>query len=204
MYEIATIKSPQETTALSSESPQAPWLTNKQLLCPLLVEYDHTIAELNSQLSTYRTELSLLSSQVQEVTEENTKLHSELRKNMESHLKTAPATSNSLSHSGAEGNVMVEALQRQTDVLSQERDSYIDLLRQASKNLEAVQKSERVNSSTNSFVCELLKKLNCLKVQKNSKAKKAKKFKIEGLNKLRSCMTVLVCTTLHSIILSIL
>ena len=90
----------------------------------------------------YQSELSSLSSRVQEITEENTKLHSELRKSLESQLKSSSAT---VRGEGGGGSVVVEAVQQQMDVLSKERDSYIDMWRQTSKELEIVQKNDQVN-----------------------------------------------------------
>lgn len=129
---------------MSSEAPNAPWLTNKQLLSPLLTEYDNTIAELNQQISVYQSEMTSLTSRVQEITDENSKLHSELRKNLESQLKPSSTIVGGVTGVGG-GSVVVEAMQQQMDVLSKERDSYIDLWRQTSKELEAVQKNNQVN-----------------------------------------------------------
>lgn len=85
-----------------------------------------------------------MSSRVQEITEENTKLHSELRKSLESQLKSSSTTVRGVTGEVG-GGVVVEAVQKQMDVLSKERDSYIDMWRQTSKELEIVQKNEQVN-----------------------------------------------------------
>ncbi len=100
------------------------------------MEYDHTISELNGQMASYQTELTTLLARVQEITDENTKLHSDLRKSLESQLKS-PATG---------GSVQVKAVQEQMDILSRERDSHVDLWRQTTRELETLQRSDRVSS----------------------------------------------------------
>lgn len=120
-----------------SLSPHAPWLTNKQFLSPLLVEYDHTISELNGQVGSYQSELTNLMGRVQEIAEENTKLHSDLRKSLESQLRSSNVS---------DGGVM-EAVQEQLNILSRERDSYVDLWRQVSKELDTLQSNNRVSCS---------------------------------------------------------
>lgn len=125
-----------QESSLSLEAPHASWLTNKQLLSPLLVEYDHTISELNQQITTYQNELATLGTRVQEITEENTRLHSDLRQSLESQLKSS---------NGGSGGTVVEAVQEQMNILSRERDSYVDLWRQTSRELETLQSSERVS-----------------------------------------------------------
>ncbi len=126
-----------QDSTYSSETPHAAWLTNKQFLSPLLVEYDHTISELNGQVASYQTELTTLVARVQEITDENTKLHSDLRKSLESRLKS-PACVNGES-------VQVEAVQEQMDILARERDSHVDLWRQTTRELEILQRSDRVS-----------------------------------------------------------
>ncbi len=125
----------QESVSLS---PHAPWLTNKQFLSPLLVEYDHTISELNGRVSSYQSELTNLTRRVGEIVEENTKLHSDLRKSLESQLRSSGA-------GARDGGGVIEAVQEQLDILSRERDNYIDLWRQVSKELDAVQSNNRVS-----------------------------------------------------------
>ncbi len=126
-----------QDSTYSSETPHAAWLTNKQFLSPLLVEYDHTISELNGQVASYQTELTTLVARVQEITDENTKLHSDLRKSLESRLKSPTRVSG--------GSVQVEAVQEQMDILSRERDSHVDLWRQTTRELEILQRSDRVS-----------------------------------------------------------
>ncbi len=121
----------------SSLSPHAPWLTNKQFLSPLLVEYDHTISELNGQVASYQSELTSLTGRVQCIADENTKLHADLRKNLESQLRS--------SSSVRDGGGVMEAVQEQLNILSRERESYVQLWKQVSKELEALQSNHRVS-----------------------------------------------------------
>ncbi len=87
-------------------------------------------------MASYQTELTTLVARVQEITDENTKLHSDLRKSVESQLNS-PA---------AGGSVQVKAVQEQMDIISRERDSHVDLWRQTTRELEILQRSDRVSS----------------------------------------------------------
>ena len=78
---------------------------------------------------------------MQEITEENTRLHTELRRTLEAQLQASTGA-------GGEGEVsmvVANGLQQQVDMLSKERDSYIDLWQQTTTELKALQKSHQVN-----------------------------------------------------------
>ena len=92
--------------------------------------------------SSLQSELNSLSSRMEQITHENARLHSELRKSLEAQLQSsARGTAN-----GGSINAAVEGLQQQMDILSKERDSYIELWKQTSKELDTSQKSEQVTT----------------------------------------------------------
>ena len=94
---------------------------------------------------TYQSELESLSSRVQEIIEENSKLHTELRKSLEAQLQSSMGQGGEASSGvGGVSTVIVGGLQHQLDLLSKERDSYVELWRQTTSELETLQKSEQV------------------------------------------------------------
>lgn len=83
---------------------------------------------------------------MEQITQENARLHSELRKSLEAQLHASTkGTSGSI-------NTAVEGLQQQMDILSKERDSYIELWKQTSKELDMAQKSEQVFNTMCSYL----------------------------------------------------
>lgn len=93
---------------------------------------------------------------MQQITEENTRLHTELKRTLEAQLQASTG-------GGSEGEVsmvVANGLQQQVDMLSKERDSYIDLWQQTTTELKALQKSHQ--ASLNRFSHK--KKLCCCAV----------------------------------------
>lgn len=125
-------------TPLPADGPHPSWLTNRRLLTPLLTEYDAVISGLNSQIATYKSELESLRSRVQQVVDENTRLHSQLQQSLEAQLE---ASGVGIQAPGA--TTAVEGLQHQLDILSKERSSYLELWKQSSQELEHLQRAER-------------------------------------------------------------
>ena len=85
---------------------------------------------------------------MQEITEENTRLHTELKRTLEAQLQASTGA-------GSEGEVsmvVANGLQQQVDMLSKERDSYIDLWQQTTTELKALQKSHQVNLNYRVFL----------------------------------------------------
>ena len=79
------------------------------------------------------------------IIEENSKLHTELRKSLEAQLQSSMGQGGGASTGGGGvSTVIVEGLQQQVDLLCKERDSYVDLWRQTTSELETLQKSEQV------------------------------------------------------------
>ena len=59
---------------------------------------------------------------------------------------------------GGVSTVIVGGLQQQLDLLSKERDSYVELWRQTTSELETLQKSEQVRYDTVMWLCILTQK----------------------------------------------
>lgn len=98
---------------------------------------------------THQSELESLSSRVQEIIEENSKLHTELRKSLEAQLQSSMGQGGGASSGvGGVSTVIVGGLQQQLDLLSKERDSYVELWRQTTSELDTLQKSEQVYNSS--------------------------------------------------------
>eukprot|EP00062_Callorhinchus_milii_P012659 gi/632959916/ref/XP_007895896.1/ PREDICTED: sodium channel and clathrin linker 1 isoform X4 [Callorhinchus milii] len=67
-----------------------PWLTDKSLMAPLIIEYDKNMEELNEQICYYQTKMNEMKLNLESVIRENERLHTELRENIEKHLQTLP------------------------------------------------------------------------------------------------------------------
>lgn len=66
-------------------------------------------------------------------------MHSELRKSLEAQLQASSTSGGG----GGVSTVVIDGLRQQLDLLSKERDSYIELWRQTTSELESLQKSEQ-------------------------------------------------------------
>lgn len=123
----------------------------------MLAEYDRIIEEMKQQISMYQVqdscmmapktycsvqaELESMSARIEQVTMENTELHAELRKCLEAQIQTATGSG----AGGASVNEVMVTLQQQLEMISRDRDSYRDLLKKASQELELVQRNDQVS-----------------------------------------------------------
>lgn len=82
-------------------------------------------------------------SRVEQVTDENSRLHSEVRKSLEARIEVATQKSGSLPSSSP--RLSLEALQQQLDTVVRDRDSYRELLKKTSQELDLLQKSDQVS-----------------------------------------------------------
>ena len=81
--------------------------------------------------------------------DENTKLHLELRKALEAQLQMSTGQGGGASSGGGGvSTVVIDGLRQQLDLLSKERDSYIDLWRQTTTELETLQRSEQASEGS--------------------------------------------------------
>ncbi len=94
-----------------------------------------------------------MSQRVEQVTEENSRLHLELRKNLEAQIHAATqsgAVGSKLSGRADVGD-MLKTLQQQLDMMTKDRDTYHDLLKKTSRELELVQRSDQVSFKEAAF-----------------------------------------------------
>lgn len=120
------------------DDPLPPWITNSSILSPLLAEYDSSIKSSQEQVFFLKEELSSLKQKTDHVVQENTRLHEELRRSIEAQMDIVRQGEGS----GVEKEV-VENMRHQLHLLSQERDSYVELWQNACSELEKLQESER-------------------------------------------------------------
>ncbi len=83
----------------------------------------------------------------EQITEENTNLHSELRTALEAHIGSSPAASKSTLKNIA--STEITELKEQLQMVNSERDTFRSLLKKSSMSLDAAQKSEQVNQRNN-------------------------------------------------------
>ena len=95
-------------------------------------------------ISSLQSELENLSNRVQVIVDENGRLHSELKRSLEAQLQASTGQEGGASGGGVSA-VVVKGYQEQIDMLSKERDSYVDLWRQTNSELENLQKSEQAS-----------------------------------------------------------
>ncbi|XP_065828624.1 sodium channel and clathrin linker 1-like isoform X2 [Oscarella lobularis] len=144
-------KGPRENS-ISTHGPKAPWLYDKRLLAPLLLEYDRTIHQLTDQVQQCKTELATLQANAQHVVAENNKLHSELRRVLELQQRSAVllkkqkrGSARGDSHRETHNDDYVETLQKMLDAAQEERDEYAEMWQKASeeaKQLQLTQEAE--------------------------------------------------------------
>ena len=84
-----------------------------------------------------------MTQRVEQVTEENSRLHLELRKNLEAQIHAATQSGSKMSGRADVGD-MLKTLQQQLDMVTRDRDTYQDLLKKTSRELELVQRSDQV------------------------------------------------------------
>lgn len=85
---------------------------------------------------------------VEKVTQENSRLHAELRKSLEARME---AVTNSFQQHESTGGSITGAsvararLEHQLDAVTKDRDNYRDLFKKASQELELLQQNEQVS-----------------------------------------------------------
>lgn len=87
-----------------------------------------------------------MTQRVEQVTEENSRLHLELRKNLEAQIQSATKSGAAGSRLSGRADVgdMLKTLQQQLDMTTKDRDTYQDLLKKTSRELEMLQRRDQV------------------------------------------------------------
>lgn len=88
-----------------------------------------------------------MASRIEQVTVENSRLHSELRKSLEMRIDQATQSASAGGKRGSDGTMknVVGTLQQQLEMVTEDRDNYRDLLRKTTNELEIMQKSDQVS-----------------------------------------------------------
>ncbi|XP_037546603.1 sodium channel and clathrin linker 1 [Nematolebias whitei] len=120
-----------------TEAP-APWLSDRGLMAPLVVEYDQHMDEMTEQLQKYQEMMTDIKLKLERVVKENERLHAELRESVERQLHAMPMTS------GAEGgtveeDTIIRNLQEQVQLSEQERVQAMELWQTAAQELDRLQ-----------------------------------------------------------------
>lgn len=123
---------------IKTGEPLPPWMTNSSILSPLLMEYDNNIKAYQEEVFFLKGELSSLKEKTDHVVQENTRLHEDLRRNIETQMDLVRQGEGS----GVE-RVVMENMRHQLQILSQERDNYVELWQNATNELESLQEVER-------------------------------------------------------------
>ncbi|XP_068701911.1 sodium channel and clathrin linker 1-like isoform X1 [Montipora foliosa] len=129
---------PVKAPDVTSDEPLPPWITNSSILSPLLSEYDNNIKAYQEQVFFLKDELTSLKQKTDHVIQENTRLHEELKRSIETQMEIV--------RQGEGGNAereVLENMRHQLQILSQERDSYVELWQNATSELEKLQEIER-------------------------------------------------------------
>ena len=96
-----------------------------------------------------QTEVESMCSRVEKVTQENSRLHAELRKSLEARMEAV--TQSSYQHRESTGgsisgvSVTRARLEQQLDTVTKDRDNYRDLFKKASQELELLQQGVQVS-----------------------------------------------------------
>ncbi|XP_028299985.1 sodium channel and clathrin linker 1-like [Gouania willdenowi] len=128
----------QDTEAGQAECPP-PWISDRGIMAPLIVEYDRHVEELTEKLQKYELLMSDIKVKLERVVAENERLHAELRESVEKQLHALPA-------SGAEGSTteddtIIKNLQEQVQLSEQERVQAMDLWQTAALELDRLQQA---------------------------------------------------------------
>ncbi|XP_022059847.2 sodium channel and clathrin linker 1 isoform X1 [Acanthochromis polyacanthus] len=121
--------------ARRAECP-APWISDRGIMAPLIVEYDRHMEEMTEQLRQYQGQMTDVTVKLKRVVKENERLHAELRESVEKQLHSLP--------SGVEGSTLeedsvIKNLQEQVQLSEQERVQATELWQTAAQELDRLQ-----------------------------------------------------------------
>ncbi|XP_037327474.2 sodium channel and clathrin linker 1 isoform X2 [Pungitius pungitius] len=145
-YGHRTQSTPSAPEEARREEFPSPWISDRSIMAPLIVEYDQHMGEMTEQLQRYQGLMSDVKVKLERVVEENERLHAELRESVEKQLHALPAAS------GAEGGTMDEEtairnLQEQVQLFDQERLQAMELWQTTAQELDLLQQTYQKNIS---------------------------------------------------------
>ncbi|XP_044537106.1 sodium channel and clathrin linker 1 isoform X1 [Gracilinanus agilis] len=114
-------------------------IADRSFLAPLIAEYDKRLEELNRQLKYYQTQVGEMKLQLENITKENERLHSELKDAVQKQLEALPFDT----LSGTEvftDEEMFKNLQEQLQLANQEKNQAVELWQTVSQELDRLQK----------------------------------------------------------------
>ncbi|XP_026158318.1 sodium channel and clathrin linker 1 [Mastacembelus armatus] len=120
-----------------AESP-APWISDRNIMAPLIAEYDRHIDEMTEQLQKYQTLMTDIKAKLESVVKENERLHAELRESVEKQLHALPMVSGTES-STLEDEAVIRNLQEQIQLSEKERVQAMELWQTAAQELDRLQ-----------------------------------------------------------------
>ncbi|XP_048668015.1 sodium channel and clathrin linker 1 isoform X3 [Marmota marmota marmota] len=112
---------------------------NQSFLAPLITEYDKQLEELNGQLKYYQQQMGEMKLQLENVIEENERLHSELKEAVEKQLEALPFSSE-IGNDIYTDEETVKNLQEQLQLANQEKIQAIELWQTVAQELDRLQK----------------------------------------------------------------
>lgn len=80
---------------------------------------------------------------VEQVAQENARLHSELRKSLEARIEAVTQSGSTGSKSSSVG-VLMDTLQQQLEMVTKDRDNFRELLKKTANELDLLQKMDQV------------------------------------------------------------
>uniref|UniRef100_A0A3Q1CHT5 Sodium channel and clathrin linker 1 n=1 Tax=Amphiprion ocellaris TaxID=80972 RepID=A0A3Q1CHT5_AMPOC len=123
--------------ARRAESP-APWISDRGIMAPLIVEYDRHMDEMTEQLRRYQGQMTDVTAKLKRVVKENERLHAELRESVEKQLHSLPMASG-VEGSTLEEDSVIKNLQEQVQLSEQERVQATELWQTAAQELDRLQ-----------------------------------------------------------------
>ncbi|XP_056317571.1 sodium channel and clathrin linker 1 [Danio aesculapii] len=115
---------------------EAPWLSDRGLMAPLIEEYDRHIQQMETQLKFYQRQMTDVKASLEQVVKENERLHAEQRLSIEKQLQSLSA--------GAEGDAAADAmaisnLEEQVKCAVEEKERVLQMWQTASQELDRLQ-----------------------------------------------------------------
>eukprot|EP00794_Sanderia_malayensis_P006951 gene6951-7731_t len=129
------------------DEPIPPWMDDPSALSPLLAEYDSNIAALRDQIHHYQKEQKELKEKADNIVNENSRLHEELRRSIENQLDALQQVEGM---SGVNQDVL-DNMQHQIRMINQEKDNFKGLWENANKELNNAQTTLREKSEELAF-----------------------------------------------------